>query len=99
MNDSPRSSRRAFLRGLGTVIALPMLESLRPLRALAAATSPALPPVRLAFLFVPNGVHMQDWTPANVGADFDLPYILEPLQAHKNDLLVITGLTQDRGRP
>ncbi|HTE19799.1 MAG TPA: DUF1552 domain-containing protein, partial [Armatimonadota bacterium] len=41
---------------------------------------------------------MPDWTPAVEGADFELPYILQPLQPHKNEVLVLSGLTQDRGR-
>src|SRR5439155_10287676 len=31
--------------------------------------------------------------------NFDLPAILQPLAAHKNDLLVLTGLTADKARP
>lgn len=98
MNDSFRFSRRAFLRGLGTAVALPMLESLRPAAALAGVAGAGKAPVRLAFMFVPNGVHMPDWTPAAEGAAFELPYVLQPLQPHKNELLVLTGLTQDAGR-
>src|SRR5262245_26427294 len=93
-------SRRNFLRGLGTMIAVPALESLSPTRALAAVTGAAAgkSPVRMAFLFVPNGVSIPDWTPTAEGADFQLPYTLQPLQSHKNELLVLSGLTQDKGR-
>ena len=76
-------------------MALPFLEAMAP-RGIAAAAGRA--PVRTAFLYVPNGVNMVDWTPKETGADFQLPYILEPLQAHKNDVLVLTGLAQDKGR-
>ncbi|MEQ1854765.1 MAG: DUF1552 domain-containing protein, partial [Chthoniobacteraceae bacterium] len=76
-------------------MALPFLEAMVP-RGIAAAAGK--PPVRTAFLYVPNGVNMADWTPKEIGADFQLPYILQPLQAHKNDLLVLTGLAQDKGR-
>jgi hypothetical protein len=96
--DRSQFSRRHFLRGLGTLIALPALESLMPVRALAAASGTSQNPVRMAFLFVPNGVHMQDWTPSATGADFRLPWILEPLQPYKNELLIMSGLTQDKGR-
>ncbi len=88
-------SRRTFLRGLGISMALPMLETMAP-RALATATAKA--PVRMAFLYVPNGANMREWTPTDVGTGFRLPYTLEPLNAHKNDLLVLSGLTQDKGR-
>ena len=90
--------RRTFLRGLGAAIALPMLDAMLPARALAGAIGAGKAPVRMAFMFVPNGVNMPDWTPATDGADFDLPHILQPLQPHKSELLVISGLAQDKGR-
>src|SRR5258708_12919078 len=98
MSQPPVLHRRTFLRGLGAVMALPMLEAMLPARSMAAAAGAAKSPTRMAFLFVPNGAHMPDWTPMANGADYDLPYILQPLQAYKNELLVITGLAQDKGR-
>jgi hypothetical protein len=89
-------SRRTFLRGIGATVALPFLEAMAPRGIAAAAARPA---VRMAFLYVPNGVNMDDWTPKETGADFQLPYILDPLRAHRNDILVLSGLTQDKGRP
>lgn len=97
MNSNLTIPRRTFLRGLGAAIALPMLDAMLPVRALAAASAKKIP-TRMAFLFVPNGAHMPDWIPTAEGANFDLPYILQPLQPHKNELLVLSGLTQDRGR-
>jgi hypothetical protein len=76
-------------------IALPLLEAMTPARAQAAG---AKPPVRMAFLYVPNGIQMGDWTPKEVGADFVLPLVLEPLAAFKDDLLVLSGLTLDPAR-
>ena len=52
----------------------------------------------MAFLYVPNGVHMPDWTPRAEGRKFDLPPILEPLEAIKDDLLVLSGLTLNPAR-
>jgi hypothetical protein len=98
MNRQFSFSRRKFLRGLGTMVALPALESLSSSQVLAAATGAGKTPVRMAFLFVPNGVCMPDWTPASEGADFQLPFSLQPLQPHKNELLILSGLTQDKGR-
>src|SRR5262249_36197576 len=66
-------------------------------RGLAADQKQA--PVRMAFFYVPNGKHMQDWTPKLQGADFEFPYILEPLKTFKDELLVLTGLTCDKARP
>jgi len=98
MSQPPLLHRRTFLRGLGAAMALPMLEAMLPARSMAAAASAAKSPTRMAFLFVPNGAHMPDWTPLATGADFDLPYILQPLAPYKSEMLVITGLAQDKGR-
>lgn len=97
MSQKFQIHRRTFLRGLGATIALPLLDAMRPATALAGAT-PGKPPVRMAFFFVPNGAHMPDWTPTADGADFDLPWILDPLQPYKHDLLVLSGLAHDHGR-
>lgn len=98
MSKSWQIPRRTFLRGLGTAIALPMLESMAPVRLLASGAAKPLPK-RMAFVYVPNGANMSDWTPKQVGSDFELPYILEPLKNTKDDLLVLSGLAQDMGRP
>ncbi len=100
MNKSWQIPRRAFLRGLGTAIALPALDAMLPARALAAATSPAAGPFprRMAFVYVPNGANMADWTPKATGADFEFPLILEPLKPHQQDLIVFSGLAHDKGR-
>ena len=84
--------RRTFLRGMGTLMALPMLEAMLPLSALAQSASKHRIN-RMAFLFVPNGIHMPDWTPTTEGA-FELPWIMEPLKNVKNSLTVLTGLAQ-----
>src|SRR5262245_41390937 len=92
-------SRRSLLRGVGAAIALPWLEAMGPLNSSAADTSAkSAAPNRLAVLYVPNGKNMADWTPKKEGTDFDLPSILEPLAAHRSDLLVLTGLTADKAR-
>src|SRR5262249_53562959 len=87
-------------RGLGAAVALPWLEAMGPLLSWAAETAPGkTAPNRMAFLYVPNGKNMADWTPRAEGTDFELPPILEPLAAVKEDLLVLTGLTADKARP
>lgn len=87
-------SRRQVLRGMGTALALPMLEGALPLSALAQSLRPAQRPNRIAFLFVPNGVNMEHWTPATEGALETLPTVLEPLQPLKSEFQVLTGLAQ-----
>ncbi len=91
--------RRTFLRGLGTAMALPMLEAMAsPMKAFASNAAETLPK-RMAFVYVPNGANMADWTPTAVGADFELPYILQPLAPVRDELLVLTGLAHDQARP
>src|SRR4026209_1836434 len=53
----------------------------------------------MAFLYVPNGKNMTDWTPKNEGPLGDLPAILEPLKNLKSDFSILTGLTADKARP
>jgi hypothetical protein len=88
-------SRRAALKGIGVSVALPWLEAMLPPSQAGAAGQP---PLRLAYLYVPNGVHMPDWRPKEEGPGFTLPPTLEPLAPFKEDLLVLTGLTLDKAR-
>jgi hypothetical protein len=89
--------RRTFLRGVGTAMALPVLESMLPGMKLLAA-EPGAPttatgfPKRLAYVYLPNGMNMAEWTPKTEGADYELPAILEPVTAHRSDLMVVSGL-------
>ena len=97
MNRTSRLSRRTVLRGLGTAIALPCLEAMMPAVSRArelSADNGGVSPRRMAFLYVPNGVHMADWTPAEIGSGFSMPPTLKSLQGFKDDLLVLTGLAQ-----
>jgi hypothetical protein len=88
-------SRRTILRSLGAAVSLPLLDAMVPA---FASTTPAASPLRLAFIYVPNGIFMDDWTPATDGADFELPRILAPLAPHRDNVLVLSGLTQNTGR-
>lgn len=82
--------RRSFLRGAGATLALPFLDAMRPL--LAAGANAASYPVRLALLYMPNGVRADRWTPDGSGDQFTLSPILSPLERHRKDLLVLSGL-------
>jgi hypothetical protein len=99
--ESGRISRRTVLRGLGTVVALPTLNAMLPRtsRGDDAATGDAASPRRMAFIYVPNGMHMQAWTPSEEGADYPITPILAPLCHHRDDLLVLSGLACDKARP
>ncbi len=90
-----RLSRRTILRGLGAAVSLPLLDAMVPS---FASTVPSGAPLRLAFVYVPNGIIMNQWTPASDGADFELPRILTPLAPHRGNVLVLSGLTQNTGR-
>ncbi|MGH7174295.1 MAG: DUF1552 domain-containing protein, partial [Gemmataceae bacterium] len=94
-------SRRTILRGMGAAIALPWLEAMMPQSLLGGTgVSPvrAVAPRRMAFLYVPNGIDMANWTPAAEGALTKLPATLQPLAPFQKDLLVLSGLTLDKAR-
>ncbi len=95
MMHGPRLNRRTVLKGLGTTLALPWLEAMLPGLATAAAGS-AAPPLRMAFLYVPNGAHMPDWTPETEGSEYATPWIHEPLEQFRDDYCVLSGLAQQR---
>jgi len=84
-------SRRTALRGVGATLALPWLEAMTP-RLATAASEQGKPPVRMAVLYMPNGVHPDKWTPEGAGRDFQLSPTLEPLADLKQDVLVLTNL-------
>lgn len=91
---SHRLSRRTILKGLGSAVALPSLEAMLPSSALAQSVPSAQKPVRMAFMFVPNGMNMNHWTPTAEGTAFELPSTLAPLAKVKDKLTVFTGLAQ-----
>lgn len=97
-SDGAGISRRAVLRGVGTAVSLPFLDAMLPRSVAAAAAVPAKAPRRLAFIYVPNGAIMPDWKPATEGTGFELPSILKPLEAYRDDLLVLSELTCDKAR-
>lgn len=91
-------SRRSFLKGVGAALALPYMESLGPLGSLAEAADVNKHPLRLLFVFVPNGMHMPHWIPKKTGANYELPPTLRALHKVQKDFSVLTGLSLDAGR-
>jgi hypothetical protein len=90
-------SRRTLLRGIGSALALPYLDAMSP--ALAGPTrSGAKPPLRMAFLYVPNGIIMRDWTPASEGKSFEFPKTLKAVEPFRENLLVLSGLDHYNGQ-
>jgi hypothetical protein len=76
-------SRRTVLRGAGAALSLPWLEAMTP---------EARPPVRMAALYMPNGVHPDMWTPEGKDAEFTLSPTLQPLEDLKSRVTVLTNL-------
>jgi hypothetical protein len=97
-------SRRHFLHGLGVSLAVPAFESLflpgagAAVAAAGAAGQPATTaagaPLRMAFVYVPNGVNLSCWWPKKEGRDFELNRTMEPLERVKQQIQVISGLDQ-----
>ncbi len=87
--------RRTFLRGVGAAVALPFLDAMVPA---FAAPNAGKPPVRMAFVYVPNGIDMRNWNPSYEGKLQELPRILKPLEPFKEDITILGNLTHNAGR-
>jgi hypothetical protein len=83
--------RRTFLRGMGTAIALPLLDAMIPARTALAQTA-ANPTPHLGFIYFPHGAIMGQWTPKTEGSNFELSPILKPLAPFQKQLTVVSGL-------
>lgn len=104
---TPALSRRTVLRGMGVAMALPWLEAMAGgSKAMAGVTSltgaglrtAPTAPMRMAFVFAPNGVNYPAWAPTGVGRAYELSQTLEPLAKIRQHVNVITGLTLDKAR-
>lgn len=82
-------ARRTLLRGLGTTLALPLLEAMLPSSAMADVANR---PKRLQVFYTPNGMTMADYRPTATGRDFALPPTLAPLASHRDSIVVVSGL-------
>ena len=94
-------TRRTMLRGAGAAMALPWLEAMSsPITGLstALASTSTGQPTRLAFLFVPNGVHAPHWTPDGLGADWTPSPLLEPLDRVRQHVSVLSGLSHHNAK-
>lgn len=80
-------SRRTMLRSLGVTLSLPWLESVS-----VAGETLAAPPLRVAFLFMPNGVRPDYWTPAGDGEQYEFTPHLKPLEKVKSEFLLLENL-------
>jgi hypothetical protein len=85
--------RRTFLSGMGVVVGLPLLEAMVPALT-ALAQTPAKPKPRFGAVYFPNGAIVEQWIPDQVGAGFDFKPILKPLEAFKDQMVLVTNLTR-----
>ena len=99
-------NRRTFLRGLGACLALPAFESVRPFAALAAETAAAKvasttsgAPMRMAFVYFPNGAIQPNWWPKGEGGDFELSSTMQPLAALKDQFQILGGMDHVNATP
>jgi hypothetical protein len=92
--------RRAVLKGIGATLALPLLDAMVPALTALQKTA-ASPATRFGVMYPPNGMVMQQWTPAAEGATFDLTSTLAPLAPFRDELLVLSNLAcvPTPGRP
>ena len=84
--------RRTVLRGLGATLALPFLDAMTPAAFSRAARASTKSPHRFQAFYVPNGMAMEYWTPAEEGTGFRLTPILEPLAPYRDQMIVLSGL-------
>src|SRR5579864_1438663 len=89
-------ARRTFLRGMGSAVALPFLDAMCP--AFASSRLPGKTPVRMAFIYVPNGIMMNGWNPDYEGKLGELPRVLKPFEPFKEDITLLGNLTHNAGR-
>jgi len=89
-------SRRTALKGVGAAIGLPLLDAMIP-AATALAQTAAAPSPRLGFVYFPHGALQEEWEPSETGQNFELPFILEPLEPLREHLTVVSGLRNKGG--
>ncbi len=99
MNSANRISRRTILRGAGVAMALPLLDVMAPSQALASskAVSASGAPIRMAWIFFPNGTNAEQWLPKADGGKWEVTPGLKPLEKHYQHLTAFRGLAQMTG--
>ncbi len=84
--------RRTFLRGMGTSLALPLLDAMVPAMTAQAKTA-AKPVARLGYVYIPMGANISKWTPeGEAGPLGELSPSLKSLESFREQLTVITNL-------
>ena len=83
-------SRRHFLRGSKSVIALPLLDAMIP--AGVSAQNLVTPSSRLACVYIAHGAVMKYWTPTTDGVGFEFPQTLKSLEPFRDRLNIISDM-------
>jgi hypothetical protein len=83
--------RRVFLRGLGASISLPVLDAMTPALGALSKSGSAMP-LRVGYVYSPNGIIKERWRPTLAGADFELTDVLKPWAQFRDQLTVLTHL-------
>ena len=96
---TPYLSRRGFLRGFGAAVSLPALEAFRPLMAAttsarAIGTTASGAPLRMAYLYIPNGVNVSKWRPNGKGDSYQMGSTFAAMEKHRQDFQIYTGFEQ-----
>ena len=86
--------RRSFLRGAGVCMAVPALEIMSPAIAKAESTSPEIP-LRLGIFHKGNGIDPRAWQIDGTESEFELSQNLQPLQALKDDIIVLSNVSNE----
>jgi hypothetical protein len=97
--EKSQISRRGFLRGFGAAVSLPALESFRPLMAAstaqrAIATTASGAPLRMAYLYIPNGVNLAHWRPEGSSENYKMGSSFASMEKHRKDFQIFTGFEQ-----
>ncbi len=87
-----------MLRGLGTALSLPLLDSMVAAQTPLAKTA-ANPEIKLGLCFIPHGAVMANWTPAGEGADFKMSRTLAPVEPFRDQVVVVTNLAHKMAAP
>ncbi|MDQ6663166.1 MAG: DUF1552 domain-containing protein [Acidobacteriota bacterium] len=102
MRPDKSLNRRTLLRGFGTAVALPLLDAMFPAFTSAAKSATAAAPSRMAFLYVPNGIVMDQWIPTGApgvtALPAEWPRVSAALAPFRDDVMILGGLTQNGGR-
>lgn len=84
--------RRAFLRGTGALLSLPLLDAMVPAFATRAQAAVAQPPPRFLAMCATLGFHTPFLFPQETGVEYTLTPYLEPMKDLRGDFSVISGL-------